>query len=969
MATSPSAPAAKSRFSIFRVLAGFLAVLFVLLLAAPWLFRDRIETAIKTEANRQLDAELDWGSWGFSLIRSFPNISVRVDDVTVHNKAPFDSVTLADIGHFRLTLDIRSLWGDQLIVRSLELNDPVIDVRVLPDGSANYNITRSSGEAPSAVAEPVAFALALQAYQITNASITYTDEAEGMVLRVLGLEHSGKGDFTQDAFTLATSTHAASLDVAQSGTRYLREAELDLQADLDVNLTEGSYTLRDNELRLNALRLLLDGRVAAIPAAEGESGYDMDLTWSSSDNDVAGLLSLVPAAFAGDLVGVKTGGTADFSGAIKGRYAAGKLPGIILDAAVSKGRFQFPDMPGSAEKLEMTLHLEQAAGSGQQPLLVDLKRLTGEWAGQPFDVRLRADDALGRAVLDGAVDARLNLASVAKVVPMPATQMEGRLIADLQVKGALDDLEKGRYSRVEAGGKLTLNDLVYQSAELPHPVHIDRMAAAFTPQHWRLDQLEGRLGSSAISATGTLDNLLSWWFRDSTLTGAINLRSAKLDLNEWLVPAESGAGGTANTKTDKAADAPVGPSPAAVLAIPAGLRFAVKANLDEVLYENLTLRGVTADATIADQRAIINTLRFSVLGGTVALNGSLDTRQVDNPGFALTYDVRDLDIQPTAEAVETVNQLAPIARFCEGRFRTQLTLSGRLDRNLEPEMSSLNGRGKLSSPAVTVRGFEPLEEAGRVLRLEQLKAPSVKDLNLTYVIRDGRVVSEPFDLQIDQFTGKVAGSMGIEQQDLAYTVDLAIPTAAFGGGAQQTVGGLLGLSGSALSGFALPKDIKATLGVGGTVNKPSIKPVFAGGGTNLVDAVKEQVVETVKEEVGQQIDAAREAAIAKAEAERDRLIAEAQTQADKLKATARTESGKAKDAAYAVADAELAKIKNPLAKKAAEIGANKAKQTADKKEQEALAEADRRADELVDVARKKGDDVVRQAEQASYVKP
>ncbi len=69
-----------------KVLLGAL-LLFVLLIGAivavPFLFKDEINAALKEEINKNLNAKVDYGSFDLSLLRSFPNFSFSIDDVSV----------------------------------------------------------------------------------------------------------------------------------------------------------------------------------------------------------------------------------------------------------------------------------------------------------------------------------------------------------------------------------------------------------------------------------------------------------------------------------------------------------------------------------------------------------------------------------------------------------------------------------------------------------------------------------------------------------------------------------------------------------------------------------------------------------------------------------------------------------------------------------------------------------------------
>src|SRR5687768_13238264 len=119
-----------------------LGVLFLFLLIAPFLFRGKIIDAVKKAANENLNAVVNFDDVSLSLIRNFPNLRIKIDNFTVDNIAPFDSVRLAQIGSLEAVVDIKSVFGEQIMVRKIGIVDPVFDIRVMADGSANYNIVK-----------------------------------------------------------------------------------------------------------------------------------------------------------------------------------------------------------------------------------------------------------------------------------------------------------------------------------------------------------------------------------------------------------------------------------------------------------------------------------------------------------------------------------------------------------------------------------------------------------------------------------------------------------------------------------------------------------------------------------------------------------------------------------------------------------------------------------------------------------
>ena len=133
---------------ILAIVGIFIVLLLALLVVLPLLFRDRIAERVKLEANRSLDARVEWRDVGLTFFRNFPNLTLRLDDLTVAGKGRFEGDTLASIRHLGVALDLASVLGSvvggggrPIVVRAVELDQPRLSLIALEDGTANWDIT------------------------------------------------------------------------------------------------------------------------------------------------------------------------------------------------------------------------------------------------------------------------------------------------------------------------------------------------------------------------------------------------------------------------------------------------------------------------------------------------------------------------------------------------------------------------------------------------------------------------------------------------------------------------------------------------------------------------------------------------------------------------------------------------------------------------------------------------------------
>jgi len=926
-----------------------LVVLFIgALIAVPFLFKDKLVAYAKSAANEQLDATVDFGDFSLSLIRSFPNLSFRIHDVTVDGHAPFEGVRMAEVGTLEFTLNLMPLLNGNVVIKELGILNSSFDVRVLADESANYNIMKESEDVEEVVEEvdegDSEFNIELKRYYLKNINVKYSDVPLLTDVVITGLDHEGSGDFTQDLFTLRTKTSIASLNVVYDGIAYFKNVKAKADMDIDIDAVNSKYTLKENEIQLNELHLGVDGWLA-MP----EDPIDMDITFYGKRAEFREILSLVPAEFASDLAGVDITGGFALNGFARGIYHEDNYPAFGLDMKVDNGRFKYPDLPASADNIAIDCKIDHPGGDLDR-MVVNLSRFHVEMAGNPVDFKLLLKTPMSDPDIDASIKAALDFANLAKVVPMEE-EMKGSFDADLNFKGRYSAIEQERYEDFHAAGSLKLRNFEYHEED-GYDIFINEADLNFTPQYAELSQLNLRMEGMDMAMQGRLENYIAYALKDSTLVGQLNLQSKKIDLNVFMGDDEAVAeesGEAAETDEEYAA-----------FEIPSNIRFDLNATIDELIYDDLTIRNMKGGIRVANQIVSMNNVNMDVLEGKVLLNGSYNAQNPQKPKADFAFDARNLDIQQTATSFVTVEKFAPLAKNATGKFSTKMTFRSDLDEKLDPILESVYGKGSLESKDVFIEGFEPLNELAKTLKIDRLSKQNIQDVKLNFEILNGRAYVQPFDVKIDQINTNIAGSTGLDQT-LDYAMKMKIPTKMLEGGAMDMVTGLMGQAAGLLGQeFKMGDNIDVDVLVGGTVEKPTFRPSFGGmgGGKSPTDMVKDKIkeeMEKAKEElVGKAAEEARAQAaklISEAEKQGNQLRAEAKKQADRVRAEGRSAAKKLEDEAN-----------NPIAKAAARKAGESLIKEADNNAAKIESEADKQARSIVDEAKKQGDKLIQDAE-------
>ncbi len=103
------------------------AVFILLLLIIPFFFKSQITDLIKVEANKNLNATLNFSDVGLNLFSNFPNLSLSMDDLSIVNKAPFEGDTVFSSSNLSLSINLMSvISGDKIKINSFKMINPNI---------------------------------------------------------------------------------------------------------------------------------------------------------------------------------------------------------------------------------------------------------------------------------------------------------------------------------------------------------------------------------------------------------------------------------------------------------------------------------------------------------------------------------------------------------------------------------------------------------------------------------------------------------------------------------------------------------------------------------------------------------------------------------------------------------------------------------------------------------------------------
>ena len=911
----------------------------------PYVYKDEIVEKLKITLNEQLNAKVDFDDIDLSIISSFPNARVDIENLSVTGIEQFADTKLFQANHTMLDVSLSSLINDDIPyqLREVTLDKANVLVIVSKDGSANYAITKESE------GEQAEYVLDLDKYEINDSKITYIDQSSKLKMVIDQLDHSGKGRFTENVYDLDTYSESGSMTVTSEGVSYIKNARAKLDAIINIDLLNEKYTLKDNKLSLNELNLDADGHVKM----KGDDIF-VDAKIKGLEDNFRSYLSVVPNAYVGQFANVSTEGKGALSINIKGTYNAinKRFPALDLDLNISDAFVKYHNMPQAIEDIFATIQIDAKEGD-YSDLIVNIPTAKARVGDDPIEGKLVISDSTGDPNLNGFVNADIDLRNWKSAIPAEMiNDMDGTIKGDMSFGAKVSDIESSNYSALALKGNIAVNninikrendpDLIVESGTIKatpkvldiemqgmrygksdfefstnlkdplmlaintdEPIladinidagtlDIDEILSlssesntsseasttsgfnivqskinltakadqiVYTDQAWKNIKLEGQLDGDKINITtasammkdndinlkGTLNNPMGYAEGTDQLTGKLDITSNRLNMNDFIVASDE-------------------ESASSIFLVPENIDVDIMASIKDLTYTNMNMVNSKASIQVKNQVANIMSMTTNTLGGEIAMRGKYDSNNTEKPAFDMMLDFNKIKFEEAFENMETMQKLAPIAKYIAGFFNSTLAFKGILGEDMIPDLNSLNASGFIETFSSSINDFSVLDGLGEKLGIDELKSIGLENTKNWFEIVDGMVELKPKTFEVKGIDMAIAGTHGYGR-DMNYFLEMKVPREML---KQNVVTGILNQgmtkveAEAAKYGIAIGSGdyINLEVGITGSMQSPkySIKPVGyeSGGIKQAVEAEIDNQIQAVKDSVNTVISETKE---------------------------------------------------------------------------------------------------------------
>ena len=627
-----------------------------------------------------------------------------------------------------------------------------------------------------------------------------------MNLKLENFNHKGSGNLSTSISELETET-ATILSFEYDKTNYINNQSIELKANIDIDLNENKFTFLENEALINQLPLVFDGFVKL-----NEANQEMDINFKTPSSDFKNFLALIPEKYSKDISDVKTTGKFTVEGSANGIIDAIHIPQFNIQLASNNASFKYPDLPKTIQNIEINTVISNTTGITNDTK-VNVKNLSFKIDGEEFSASALIGNIINNPTINAKAKGTINLNHISQAYPMESiNDLQGVLKADFETYFDMKSIEQKKYGKTKNTGNISLANFKYEGNEMANPIEIYDSQVTFNTKNVRLNNFEAKTGNSDLKMNGNIENLIGFIFNNENIKGSFNLNSTTFNVNDFMLTEteESEEGSSKEIKEEQ-------------LKIPSFLDCTINANASTVIYDNLNLKNVKGTLVIKDEKAVLSNLSSGLFGGALTMNGTVSTK-TETSTFDLDMDISNFDISQSFTQLEMFKTLAPISNLVQGKINTKLKVSGNLNDDLTPNLSSVNGNAlsEILSSTTTLKNSKVLSLLSSNLNFIDLDKLNVNNLKAALSFENGKVTLKPFNLKYDDIDIEVSGKHGFDKT-IDYNLAFNVPAKYMGNDVSKL---LTNLSGQEKDKISIP----ITANILGTFNNPTVK-------TNMKQAV------------------------------------------------------------------------------------------------------------------------------------
>lgn len=469
------------------------------------IFKKDIQNYALSQLDRYLDTQVYIRQMDVTFWKTFPYLSIEFDDVLIRDQIPLDGTrpdTLLYAQKLMLKLNTSDFWKGDYTVKSIDLNNSRLGLRVAEDGRVNYNILKTDSTAHSDE-----FKFVLDNVRATNLNFSYDNYITSQHYAARANALSLYGSFTDERFDLKTTGDLFLKRIRSKSVSLITNKKAEFDVVIAIDKTKDAFLLEESTISIENLPFRI------FCALENDI---LDFRLSAKQLALTDFVNNINQADIAEIKKFKGSGIVDFNLAIQGPLSVEQPPLVRASFAVSNGRLTDPDTKVELKQIDVQGQYSNNFGNGE---VLELTRLKFASLNSSFSGQLKLAH-FASPEINGTANGTLDLKTIHRFFPIPGLHT---IHGQLGVSGAfhfkINDPKRdpSTVTIYNARGDFDLKNIALAPSndypeirEINGKVSLSRDNAIFS-------NLTLRTGKSSMVFSGSVKNILGYFSEKSKL--------------------------------------------------------------------------------------------------------------------------------------------------------------------------------------------------------------------------------------------------------------------------------------------------------------------------------------------------------------------------------------------------------------------------------------------------------------------
>jgi len=707
----------KSSLRRYRVVWMVLAILlFIIAVGFAWahLNKNKIVNAAIDGINRNLKGTVAIRDVDFTLFERFPNISIRLDDVSITDSfinSHHDTLFFAK--EISLQLKMIALFTGSVAFHSVKMSDARISLRSGSEGNGNMELMKTSAPSNSKNSR---ISYSLDKVFLRNVSFNFTDSAKG--------KH----------FSFAVRESVCKIQ--QQDSLYYMDVEGRIHFnDLTFNIARGGY-LTNQEVQLNA-KAAIDPSSKEIRIHSGKlriqkESFNLTGTFNLSDTkkmllDIYSVsattnvvYSVLPQSISEKISKYALEKPLMLKAHINGSLKAGSLPAVDIFFQTNSNRMTVGNQTFDSVKLLgwFNNHIDSLKISDDANTKIFFPVFNARANYLPLKLKMVITDLKNPKLF---MNARIHLDASSEQKELDPDRFEvisGKTDIHFDFNGPLInylDTANGKMN-ADLKGKVEVKDFGINYLPTGYQFRNVNMTIPFDENDIYIDTINMMLNGNSIGIGGKIENFISFIFLPDVKANALlSVNADTMNFNTFKPPAlvadslKKIQGKEEHKTTSKSKIA------STVDRIIEKLELDLDLTSNRIVIKKFVATDITGRVTIANDHFRIQHLTMNTGGGTISMDGSVS--QLDRSTHPMSFhaSMTNADISSIMYSFDNFGQNGVTHNNIDGKVAATVDFSASLSRYYKVIGSTMLGDLSLKITKGKLKDFESLSQISKYI--------------------------------------------------------------------------------------------------------------------------------------------------------------------------------------------------------------------------------------------------------------